>query len=144
VAKPVAVPNLRVVPKPTAKTETTRKKPKAKRSPKPLSLAWRRRFRALGIVALFGTIVAVAFGAIGMHAHLAARQLELDSVRSEVVTAEREHQKLRLQVARLDTPEQVVSSAYALGLSSATQVEFLPTASTIAPAVAGPSAPGTP
>lgn len=88
-------------------------------------------------------VVGVAFTAIAMHSQLASRQMELNVVRTDVDLAEREHQRLRLTVAELDTPEQVVSSAYALGLVGAAEVEFLPTASTLAPqtAVAGPVVP---
>ena len=76
-------------------------------------------------------VVSVAFSAVAMHSQLASRQIRLNVLRTDVDLAEREHQRLRLTVAELDTPEQVVSSAYDLGLVGASEVEFLPTASTI-------------
>lgn len=76
-----------------------------------------------------------------MHSQLASRQIHLNSVRTDLDLAERDHQMLRLQVAELDTPEQVVSAAYRLGLVGATEVEFLPTASTVVPVSAGPAIP---
>ena len=94
---------------------------------------------------MFAVIVGVAFGAIAMHSQLASRQLRLNALRVDIDAAERDHQMLRLEVAELDTPEQVVSAAYRLGLVGASEVEFLPTASTIAPVApiarvtAGPS-----
>lgn len=93
-------------------------------------------------------VVAIAFSAIAMHSQLASRQMRLNVLRTDVDLAEREHQRLRLTVAELDTPEQVVSSAYSLGLVGASEVEFLPTASTQpARRTAGPTVPdlvGTP
>lgn len=83
----------------------------------------------------------LSFSAIAMHSQLAGRQLKLTSLRTDVDVAEREHQLLRLQVAELDTPEQVVSAAYELGLEGASEVEFLPTASTIPATAAGPVIP---
>jgi cell division protein FtsL len=98
----------------------------------------------LGAAVGFSIILAVAFGAIAMHSQLASRQIELNSLRTDIDVAERDHQMLRLEVAELDTPEQVVSAAYRLGLVGATEVEFLPTASTIVPASAGPALPVAP
>ncbi len=115
-----------------------------KRPTRPVrSALWKRRIRTfLAGLLLFG-VVAIAFAAIAMHSQLASRQLRLNVLRSDVDSAEREHQRLRLTVAELDTPEQVVSSAYGLGLVGATEVEFLPTASTMQPVQrsAGPTVP---
>ena len=87
-------------------------------------------------------VVAIAFSAIAMHSQLASRQMRLNVLRTDVDLAEREHQRLRLTVAELDTPEQVVSSAYSLGLVGAAEVEFLPTASTVPSSrPAGPTVP---
>ena len=106
------------------------------------SAVWKRRLRALGAFSLFGLALTVSFSAIAMHSQLAGRQMKLTTLRVDVDAAEREHQMLRLKVAELDTPEQVVSAAYNLGLTGALEVEFLPTASTIpAVATAGPVVP---
>lgn len=99
--------------------------------------------RTLGAFSLFGLLIIVAFSAIGMHAGLAGRQMKLTTLRVAVDAAEREHQMLRLQVAELDTPEQVVTAAYNLGLSGASEVEFLPTATTMPSTTAGPAVPRT-
>lgn len=104
---------------------------------------WRRRIRMLLAGTLLSGVVLIAFAAVAMHSQLASRQLRLNVLRTEVDTAEREHQRLRLTVAELDTPEQVVSSAYRLGLVGAAEVEFLPTASTMPASArtAGPTVP---
>ena len=104
---------------------------------------WKRRIRTLLAGTLLLGVVLIAFAAIAMHSQLASRQLRLNVLRTEVDAAEREHQRLRLTVAELDTPEQVVSSAYSLGLVGAAEVEFLPTASTMQPPTrtAGPTVP---
>jgi cell division protein FtsL len=95
----------------------------------------------VGALLSFSVVLAVAFGAIAMHSQLASRQIHLNALRVDIDAAERDHQMLRLEVAELDTPEQVVSAAYRLGLVGATEVEFLPTASTVVPVAAGPSLP---
>lgn len=107
------------------------------------SARWKRQIRTLLAGMLLFGVVLIAFGAIAMHSQLASRQLRLNVLRTDVDTAEREHQRLRLTVAELDTPEQVVSSAYRLGLVGADEVEFLPTASTMQPPTrtAGPTVP---
>lgn len=132
---PVQATTLRAVPAARATV---------KRPTRPVrSALWKRRIRTfLAGLLLFG-VVAIAFAAIAMHSQLASRQLRLNVLRSDVDSAEREHQRLRLTVAELDTPEQVVSSAYGLGLVGATEVEFLPTASTMQPVQrsAGPTVP---
>ena len=104
---------------------------------------WKRRIRTLFAGTLLVGVVLIAFAAVAMHAQLASRQLRLNVLRTDVDAAEREHQRLRLTVAELDTPEQVVSSAYSLGLVGAAEVEFLPTASTMQPPTqtAGPTVP---
>ena len=105
------------------------------------SATWKRRLRALNAFGLFGLVLTLCFSAIAMHSQLAGRQIKLTSLRVEVDAAEREHQMLRLKVAELDTPEQVVSAAYRLGLQGATEVEFLPTASAPSMTTAGPVVP---
>ena len=128
-------PELRAVP---AARATARRPAQALRSTR-----WKRRVRTLLAGLLLLGVVLVAFAAIAMHSQLASRQLRLNVLRTDVDTAEREHQRLRLTVAELDTPQQVVSSAYSLGLVGAAEVEFLPTASTMQPPArtAGPTVP---
>ena len=139
--------DLRVVPtRPTTSRTTLRSGSRGgSRSTQPAkaarSAAWKRRLRALGALGLFCFVIVIAFSAIAMHAQLAGRQLKLTTLRVDVDAAEREHQMLRLKVAELDTPEQVVSAAYELGLEGATEVEFLPTASTSPVVAAGPVVP---
>lgn len=133
-SRPTPGPDLRAVP-------TAAKRPSTARPSVPRSHRWKRTVRTLGALFGFSIILSVAFGAIAMHSQLASRQIHLNSVRTDLDLAERDHQMLRLQVAELDTPEQVVSAAYRLGLVGATEVEFLPTASTVVPVSAGPAIP---
>ena len=148
--------DLRVVPSRSAKAGVSGAKSRGDGGAKPVrearparsaarparSAVWRRRLRALGAFGLFGLALTVSFSAIAMHSQLAGRQMKLTTLRVDVDAAEREHQMLRLKVAELDTPEQVVTAAYNLGLTGALEVEFLPTASTIpAVATAGPVVP---
>ena len=141
--------DLRVVPSRSTKVGVTDAKSRGDGVGKPVrevrparSAVWRRRLRALGAFGLFGLALTVSFSAIAMHSQLAGRQMKLTTLRVDVDAAEREHQMLRLKVAELDTPEQVVTAAYNLGLTGALEVEFLPTASTIpAVATAGPVVP---
>ncbi len=144
--------DLRVVPSRSTKDASGGRGNRGNRAVKPArsarpawSAVWKRRLRALGAFGLFGVALTVSFSAIAMHSQLAGRQMKLTTLRVDVDAAEREHQMLRLKVAELDTPEQVVTAAYSLGLTGASEVEFLPTASTIPTVVtAGPLVPDRP
>lgn len=97
----------------------------------------RRRLRIGGLrFAVTSTVLAVVgvlFGAVVMHADLAARQLRIDRLRSETRDAEQVHEQLKLEVAALEAPDRIVAVAQRLGLQAASGVTFL---SPVAPAAA--------
>ena len=96
----------------------------------------RRRRRALlasaGVLALV-----VAFGLVYLHVVLAQRQFRLDQLNAGVQQDQLSYQKLRLQVAELASPQQIISTAEGkLGMVQPGSITYL-TAPVQAAAAAG-------
>lgn len=72
------------------------------------------------------TVVAVMFGAVALHAQLAQRQGHLDGLRVRLAEAERTHERLRLDVATLQSPLRIVAAADRMGLRPPIGIVFLP------------------
>ena len=88
---------------------------------RPVSM-WGRR-----LTAMFWTffIVGLLFLAVVMHATLAQRQGQLDDTHVQVERAERDHELLRIDVARLESPERITGIAARMGLVTPQKIRFV-------------------
>jgi cell division protein FtsL len=88
-------------------------------------------------------IVAIAFSLVYLHVVLAQRQFKLDGLNAQVQQEQASYQKLRLQVAELNSPQHIVSTAEGqLGMVQPAKVtELDPSAASGASASATWSAP---
>ena len=90
-----------------------------------LTLRARRR-RARRLVVLGGTLVAaVLFGVVAFHVVLTQGQLDLQRLQVRGTAASVRQQQLRLEVARLESPERVVDDAQRLGMVPPASVRYL-------------------
>lgn len=78
----------------------------------------RVRRRRAGVVLSLGvaTLFALMLGLVAFQARIAQDQLRLDRVESDLREAEAHFAQLRLQVARLESPDRIVAEAERLGL----------------------------
>jgi cell division protein FtsL len=109
-----------------------------------------RRRRRTRILLLTGAslVVLVAFGLVYLHVVLAQRQFALDRLTNKVQTDRSTYERLRLQVAQLGSPANIISTAEGrLGMRQPTSVTYLTPTITIkgsAPATSSAgTAPGT-
>ncbi len=73
-----------------------------------------------------GLILAVTFGLVYLHVVLAQRQFALDRLTAKVQAEQTRYQNLRLQVAQLGSPAQIISTAEGqLGMRPPTSVTYL-------------------
>lgn len=104
---PAPRPHLRVVP------------------PNTLSVEGRRR-RARRLTIVGSTIlVAALFGVVFAHVLLTQRQFRLDHLEQQAANEEAKYERLRLEVAQLESPERVVSAAQQLGMVPPATVKYL-------------------
>ena len=73
----------------------------------------------------FVVLALVLFAAVALHASLAQRQVKLDARNAEVVAAESVYDRLRVEVARLESPARIAGEAARLGLRSPDSVRFV-------------------
>jgi cell division protein FtsL len=87
------------------------------------------RRRRAGVVLTLGvaTLFALMLGLVAFQARIAQDQLRLDRVETELREAESQFARLRLEVARLESPDRIVAEAEALGLErpSPDQITYL-------------------
>ena len=78
----------------------------------------RVRRRRAGVVLSLGvvTLFVLMLGLVAFQARIAQDQLRLDRVESDLREAEAHFAQLRLQVARLESPDRIVAEAERLGL----------------------------
>jgi cell division protein FtsL len=89
----------------------------------PVQRGRRRRLLLLGGIGLF---MAVAFGLVYLHVVLAQRQFALDRLTTKVQAESATYQNLRLKVAQLGSPQQVISTAEGkLGMRQPASVTYL-------------------
>ena len=115
--------------------------PRGYRSPR--SRRRRRRFvAALGFVAA----VAGVFALVLVHVQLTTNQLRLVHLQQEAESQQLRHTKLRLEVAKLESPARVVATAQQLGMVSPTTITYLTADNPDAPpsGAATPAVPVTP
>ena len=83
---------------------------------------WGRRLTAL----FWSTFIfGVAFLAVVLHATLAERQATLDTIHVNLDRAERDHELLRVQVAKLESPDRVTALAALMGLVTPVKIRFV-------------------
>lgn len=83
---------------------------------------WGRRLTAL----FWSTFIfGVAFLAVVLHATLAERQATLDTIHVNLDRAERDHELLRVQVAKLESPDRVTALAARMGLVTPVKIRFV-------------------
>jgi len=110
--------------------------------PKPLTMAERRRRTRLLLEAGVALAVVVVFGLVYMHVVLAQRQFAIDHTTAQVQKEQARYQSLRLEVAQLGSPQNIIATAEGqLGMIQPASVTYLtPTHEIGAPARASGSA----
>ncbi len=94
--------------------------------PGTLSAAQRRRRARAVLIATIGMGTFIAFALVYLHVVLAQRQFRIDRLNTEVSKAQTSYQNLRLEVAQLDSPQQIVSTAEGrLGMVQPSKVLYL-------------------
>lgn len=77
-------------------------------------------------LAASGVVIAVAFGLVYLHVVMAQRQFRLDDLNAQVSKQQAQYQSLRLQVAQLSSPQQIISTAEGkLGMRQPKSVVYL-------------------
>jgi cell division protein FtsL len=73
-----------------------------------------------------GTAIAVAFALVYLHVVMAQRQIQLDNLDTKLTAEQAQYQALRLQVAQLDSPQQIIKTAEGqLGMRQPNSVTYL-------------------
>ncbi|MGH9058485.1 MAG: cell division protein FtsL, partial [Acidimicrobiales bacterium] len=84
------------------------------------------RSRRLFVGAGAALVVAVAFALVYLHVVMAQKQIELDRLNAQVAQRAHTYQQLRLEVARLSSPQQIISTAEGrLGMRQPASVTYL-------------------
>jgi cell division protein FtsL len=100
------------------------------------SPAQRRRLARAILLGAVGLAVSVAFALVYLHVVLAQRQFKLDRLTTQVQQEQSTYQKLRLQVAELNSPQHIIATAEGqLGMVQPSGVTYL----TPAPGAVGQS-----
>lgn len=76
----------------------------------------RRRRAGVAAAVLFAVLFGALFGLVAFQAKLASDQRQLDALRRATADAEREYKTLRVQLAELEAPQNVVAAARGFGL----------------------------
>lgn len=94
--------------------------------PGTLSAAQRRRRARAVLIATIAAASCIAFALVYLHVVLAQRQFQIDKLNSNVTKAQASYQNLRLQVAQLGSPQQIISTAEGrLGMVQPSKVVYL-------------------
>jgi cell division protein FtsL len=86
--------------------------------------AKRRRARVLALVTV-GVLAAMVFGLVGVHVSLAQNQLRLDRLNAKAAAEQVTYERLRLQVAQLESPARIVKEAADRGMVMPPGVTYL-------------------
>ena len=120
-----AVPR-RALPPEAPPTRQPERRPHLEVVPPDYVSARARRRRARRLVVLGGVLVAVAlFGVVAFHVVLTQGQLDLQHLQTRAAAASVREQQLRLEAARLESPERVVDDARRLGMVPPASVRYL-------------------
>ena len=83
------------------------------------------RARLLLVGAAVGAVV-IAFSLVYLHVVMAQRQFRLDSLSAQVAKQQASYSQLRLQVAQLESPQQIIATAEGkLGMRQPSNVTYL-------------------
>ena len=108
--------------------------------------AQRQRRARVILVSGIGAVLAVMFSLVYLHVVLAQRQIELDRMSSLAATRQTQYQALRLRVAQLESPQQIISTAEGrLGMRQPAAVTYVspPAGATSSPVPAAGATPTT-
>lgn len=98
----------------------------------------RARLRAVSVLVLVG---AALFGLVASHVVLTQGQFRLERVRARAAAEEARYERLRLQVAELESPARIVTAAQQrLGMVAPRKVTYLPAPPSTRGPDPGPSA----
>lgn len=112
--------------------------------PRQLTVAERRRRTRLLLEGGVAVAVVVVFGLVYLHVVLAQRQFTIDHLAAQVQTEQARYQSLRLEVAQLGSPQNVIATAEGqLGMVQPASVTYLTPAHEIGAPAAKSSPDGT-
>lgn len=78
------------------------------------------------LIATIAAASCIAFSLVYLHVVLAQRQFQIDKLNSSVTKAQASYQNLRLHVAQLGSPQQIISTAEGrLGMVQPSKVVYL-------------------
>lgn len=94
--------------------------------PRKLTAAERRRRARMLLAGGVGLLVMVVFGLVYMHVVLAQRQFAIDRLNTKVQSEQAQYQNLRLAVAQLGSPQNIIATAEGqLGMVQPASVNYL-------------------
>ena len=86
----------------------------------------RRRRARIAAVTLVAVVAAGLFGVVALHVVLTQNQFRLDRLRTQADAEQAKYQRLRLEVAQLESPEHVVATAQQeLGMVTPPTITYL-------------------
>ena len=90
-------------------------------------LAEAERARLVRQLAVAAAVIAALclFGVVVFHVLLTQNQFRLDKLQEESIERQAEYDRLRLQVAELESPDRIIAAAQALGMVSPPKVTYL-------------------
>ena len=85
------------------------------------------RARLVRQLVVAGAVIAALclFGVVVFHVLLTQNQFRLDKLQEQSLERQAEYDRLRLQVAELESPDRIIASAQALGMVSPPKVTYL-------------------
>ena len=85
------------------------------------------RARLVRQLAVAGAVIAALclFGVVVFHVQLTQNQFRLDKLQEQSLDRQAEYDRLRLQVAELESPDRVIAAAQGLGMVPAPKVTYL-------------------
>ena len=112
--------------------------------PRQLTVAERRRRTRLLLEGGAALAVVIVFGLVYLHVVLAQRQFAIDHLTAQVQKEQARYQSLRLEVAQLGSPQNIIATAEGqLGMVQPASVTYLTPAQAPGAPAAKPSAAGT-
>ena len=85
----------------------------------------RRRARLAAVFTVFAAVAGV-FAVVAFHVVITQNEFRLDQLRTKAATEQSRYERLRLQVAQLDSPDRIVSTAqHQLGMVQPPSIAYL-------------------
>jgi cell division protein FtsL len=103
----------------------------------------RRVGKRIALLAAVAAILSAPFALVVVHLELTTNQLRLTNLQSQGDAAQKTYEKLRLEVAQLESPARIVATAQQLGMVTPTTIHYL-TATTPSPAATNVEPQATP